>query len=638
MDRARITVFRLIAQMAILIAAYFLCRLVFVWANKAGFNFATSLSAVKLFFYGLRFDLSAIFITNSLFLLLSLLPLPFTFHHYYQAFLKWLFIITNSFFLLLNIIDVAYFPFIHKRMQFDAFLFLDGTKGNDFYNLLPKFLLQYWYLWLFFFALVFLLHKAYSQTLSLKQKVAPSFKNYLYSLLTFIIVMGLSIVAIRGGLQMKPLGIIHASEMTEVQNIPAILNTPFSIINTFNKKRLAAVTYFDDAQISASNSGIHTPQTTQPFSKQNVFVIIVESLSKKYLSFFNGPAKTPFIDSLFAQSMVFTNAFANAKESIQGIPAILSSIPSWQNEPFIFSPYSANKITSLANILKKEGYSSSFFHGGGNGTMGFDSYCKLAAFDTYYGRNEYNNDKDFDGDWGIWDEPFLQFTADKLSQTKQPFVSAVFTLNTHHPFTVPEKYRERFKQNGHPIISCMQYLNLALAAFFEKAKKTAWFNNTLFIITADHTGPQIEQGVANVLDDYRIPIAFYKPGGLLKGIDSSICNQIDILPSVLHLLNYPQPYFSQGNNLFEQHQQNFSINFNAGIYQCIDSAYCYQFNGQNAIGFYNWHTDSLFANNLYSDKLPGGSYKKNEAYLKQKIQIFNNTMINNTMQTGQQKK
>jgi hypothetical protein len=306
MDRARTTVFRLTAQMAIVTVAYFLCRLLFVWLNKSEFNFATSLSAIQLLFNGLRFDLSAIAITNSLFLILSLLPLRFTFNHYYQAFLKWLFIITNSFFLLLNIIDVAYFPFIHKRMQFDAFLFLNGTKGNDFYNLLPKFLLQYWYLWLLFIALVSLLYKAYNQTVSLKQKVHPSLKNYLYSSLTFILVMGLSVVAIRGGLQMKPLGIIHASEMTEVQNIPAILNTPFSIINTFNKKRLAAVTYFDDAQISAFNSGIHTPQTTQPFSKQNVFVIIVESLSKKYLSFFNGPAKTPFIDSLFAQSMVFT--------------------------------------------------------------------------------------------------------------------------------------------------------------------------------------------------------------------------------------------------------------------------------------------------------------------------------------------
>ena len=68
--------------------------------------------------------------------------------------------------------------------------------------------------------------------------------------------------------------------------------------------------------------------------------------------------------------------------------------------------------------------------------MGFNSYCKMAGFDEYYGRDEYNNEKDFDGEWGIWDEPFLENFSDQLSNKKEPFMSTVFTLNTHHPFTI----------------------------------------------------------------------------------------------------------------------------------------------------------------------------------------------------------
>jgi len=623
--------FRLISQIGILLFLYFVCRLIFVFSNHSLFELSSLSNVFLLFLGGMRFDLSAIFFINVLFVALSLLPAPFVANKYYQKFLRFWFVLTNGFFLLLNLCDVAYFPFVHKRMQFDVMLFLNGKKGADFLHLLPTFLLQYWYLILFFVAMVYFLYLSYNRTIRIASIVPNTVKNYLVAIFVFAFSVAFCVLPIRGGLQFKPLDLIHASEMTAVQNIPALINTPFSIFKTVKKKGLKDVEYYMDEQ-TVKMDGIHHPLTNDAFTKQNVVVIIVESLSKKYLGCFGGKAKTPFLDSLFGNGLVFKNAFANAKESVQGIPAIISSTPSWQDDAFIFSSYSTDMITSLPNLLKTQGYQSSFFHGGSNGTMGFDSYSKLAGFDKYFGRSEYDNEQDFDGDWGIWDEPFLQFMNKQLDTMRQPFLSTVFTLNTHHPFNVPAQYKAQLKQGGHPLLSCIQYTDIALSKFFASASKSTWFKNTLFIITADHTGPNVDDDAVEGLDDYRIPIVFYKPDGSMKGTSNAIANQIDILPSTMHLLHYPLPYFAFGNNLFDATASKFSVNYNAGIFQYIDSSYCYQFNGQQGIGSYNWKMDGLFHTNLYTANLKGDAQKRDEQ-LKRTIQLFNHSMITNSMQT-----
>ncbi len=125
-------------------------------------------------------------------------------------------------------------------------------------------------------------------------------------------------------------------------------------------------------------------------------------------------------------SLVFKNAIANAATSIEGIPAVLSSFPNLMPNPYINSSYSGNKLTSMASLLKGEGYLTSFFHGGTNGTMNFDSYANLSGFVNYYGRTEYNNESDFDNNWGIWDEPFLQYTAKTVNAYSSPFGGYIY--------------------------------------------------------------------------------------------------------------------------------------------------------------------------------------------------------------------
>ena len=631
MESYRIRIRRFSLQILVVLGMYAICRALFIYVYWTQLDLQNFWDTARLFAGGMRFDLSSIAISNGLFLLLTLSPHPFTDHKKFRKLAMFIFLVCNGICLLANMIDLAYFEYIHKRTQADALLFISGEKGSDLYRLLPVFLKRYWYFLFLFLFICWLLWKGYTKTMVAKDQVDRSLKNYAWNSAAFLLAVTLSIIAIRGGLQAKPLDIIHASEMTRVNNIPALLNTPFSIFKTIEKNNIPEKKFFPEETLNEFYNGIQQPDTAFTFDQKNIVIIVVESLSKRYISYFGGKAQTPFLDSLFRESLVFTNAFANAKESVQGIPAIFSSIPSWQADPFIFSSYASNQISSLPNILKQKGYQSFFFHGGFNGTMGFDSYAALAGFDAYLGMNEYDNTEHYDGTWGIWDEEFLQFAAEKMSVAQKPFFSGIFTLNTHNPYVIPNKYKKRFNRYKDPFLNCVTYLDYSLSRFFETIKNEPWFKNTLFVITADHTAPFGDPSGYTMMDDHRIPIVFYQSGtDALKGETKIIANQIDILPSVLDLIHYDQPFFSLGKSLFRPKAGISAINYNGQIYQYIDSTYCYHFNGEKPVGFYEWRKDSLLTNNLYPNK-KNAMMLSCDSTLKKNIQFFSQCMIRNKM-------
>ena len=171
-------------------------------------------------------------------------------------------------------------------------------------------------------------------------------------------------------------------------------------------------------------------------------VLIVESFGNEWVGAAGAKKSfTPFLDSLTTESLYFKNGIANGKKSIEAVPSIFASLPSLLEIPYISSQYGNNRIEGLPRILKKEGYTSAFFHGATNGSMKFNGFAAQAGFDHYYGRTEYNNEKHYDGSWGILDEYFNPWTARKLSTLKQPFLASLFTLSSHHPFYIPPHMR-----------------------------------------------------------------------------------------------------------------------------------------------------------------------------------------------------
>jgi phosphoglycerol transferase MdoB-like AlkP superfamily enzyme len=611
-------------QIALLLCLYAFTRLLFLVFNYS--YFAHSESTITPFLFGLRFDLVVICWLNGLLFLVILLPFKFTEHAYFKRIYQILFVSINALALLFNCIDIGYFEFIQKRSTFDLFQTLGGE--NDGMQLLPQYIADYLHVLLIWISIITaLIYFSKSPNITLKT-VSP--KAMIVQLISiFIIFLPLLVLGSRGGWQYRPIDMITASNYAQGKHVSLVLNSPFCIMKSANRAQLEPLKFLPEKQVKELFSPFHYHKDTTLFQPKNVVFIIMESFGSEYTQLANDKESlTPFLDSLATKSTQFTNAYANGKTSIKGIPAIVAGIPTLFDGSFTYSAYNANSFESIATSLKKKGYSTSFFHGGNNGTMGFDVFAKAAGFDHYVGRKEYPKDTDYDGHWGIYDEPFFQFFKHKLDQEKKPFAACFFSLSSHHPYSLPEQYQNKFKGNSLEIGASIQYADYALAQFFKSAEKSAWYKNTLFVITADHTSISKNEQYQTDAGIYSIPLLIYDPKQAQGEIIEKPIQQIDILPSVLEQLNYDLPYFAYGND-FRRAASGYAISFNGQYYQLITAQYCLQFDGEKTIAVYNMKEDKLLKDNLINKAKT--NFKKEEELLKAIIQTYNQSLIENKM-------
>ena len=266
--------------------------------------------------------------------------------------------------------------------------------------------------------------------------------------------------------------------------------------------------------------------------------------------------------------------------------------------------------------------------------MGFQAYARSAGFDLYFGMNEYDGIEAFDGTWAIWDEEFLQYYVRTMSQMQEPFMTAVFTASSHHPFRVPERYKGVFPVGKKPIHPCVGYTDHALRKFFSYAQQQDWYENTLFVITADHTNQVTMQEYATAKGLFEVPIAFYSPQWN-KGIlhEQGAASQTDIMPSVLAYLGYQEPFFAFGEDILTKNKENpWAVCYNHPAYQLLSDSLLLQFDGQKTYAVYNYQNDPLLQNNIAYET----DYSAMERYLRAYIQqyIFRLTTNQLTIETN----
>jgi arylsulfatase A-like enzyme len=575
---------------------YFITRLIFYAYNRPLFPAVGIADFFRDAVYGLRFDSFSIAATNSLFILLSLIPGPLFRRTWYRRVLYWLFMAVNTLCVCANLVDTGYFAFIRKRSTADLFAQLGGQ--TDVLKLVPQFAADFWLLVVFLAAIVFGVHKLYMRTRlrDVPGENSRGAKVILVCVGMFILTAGLAVLAIRGGVQRVPIDIVSAGAVAGSEEAPIVLNTPFTLIKTVDHRPLEALNYYTADELDAIYSPIHHYRDSV-FKKQNVVVLILESFSKEYTKLGGKPGLTPFLDSLMGHSLIFTNGYSNGTKSIEGIPAILSSLPSLMDDPLINSMYANNRQSSFASLLRGEGYETAFFHGGINGTMNFNDWAKLAGYQAYLGRNEYMNDDDFDGFWGIWDEPFLQFAAMRMGKMKQPFHAAVFTLSSHHPYFVPKEYKGKFPEGPLENSVSIRYADHSLRRFFATASKMDWYKNTLFVLVADHCGISDSPFFSNPVGFLSIPILFYRPDNSLKGVHGKVSSQIDILPHAMRLLGYNKPFFAFGEG-FRRPRVGFEPWYHNGTHHVFSDSLTYWYTGGELQNVYNYTKDSLLHHNL----------------------------------------
>ena len=585
---------------------------------------------------GLMFDISAVVYINMLFILLHIFPFEVRYKDVYQLILKYIFFLTNGIAIAMNGMDFVYYRFVDKRATADVFKTFENE--SNLIKLFFRFLYDYWPATLFTFFIWFLMVYFYNKVKVEKPQNVNKIGSFTVNILMIPIVIALVIGAARGGYKhsTRPITISNAARYVDSpRNVAIVLNTPFSIFRTFNKKVLVKYKFFDEEKLKSLYNPIHFPQNTKPFTGDNVVIIILESFAREYIGSLNHSLEggtytgyTPFIDSLINVSLTFDVTIANGKKSIDAMPSILASIPSLET-PYTISHYANNQITGLPELLKSKGYYSAYFHGAPNGSMGFDSFAKMAGFDNYFGLNEYPEKADFDGMWGAWDEPFFKFFGEKMSSFKEPFLASIFSVSSHHPFKVPMKYTGKFKKGSAPILEVVGYSDFALREFFKDISNKQWFNNTLFVITADHTNESVHKEFQNNFGSYSIPIIFFKPGSDLRGIKNRIAQQIDIMPTVLSYLNYDEAYFGFGNNLLDDSYESFAFNTSGSTYHLYMKDHILEMIDNNPIGLFNYKSDIFLEHNLLG-RNPDLQLQM-EDKLKAIIQSYNSRLIDNNM-------
>ncbi len=605
-------------------AVYFVARIVYLVENWS--YFSTNLTfnhLLEMLGGGLVFDTSAILVTNIPYIVLMLFPLHLKETCIYHQVCKWIFLIINGLALAVNLCDAVYFRFTMRRTTTTVFseFSSEGNLGSIFFTET----LRHFYLVLIFVVLMWLMWRLYCSS-RLESHKTTWWRYDVMLLLSLATLAPFVVAGIRGGFTtaVRPITISNANQyVNRPVEAALVLNTPFSLYRTIGKAVFVVPDYYQDEQQMASVfSPVHIPSDTVPMTKKNVVVLIVESFGREYIGALNknlenGQYKgyTPCVDSLISKSITFTRSFCNGRKSIDGMPSILSSIPMFI-EPFFLTPASMNHVSGIASLLAGEGYQTAFFHGAQRGSMGFMAFARSTGFQDYYGREDYDEDErfggdaDFDGMWAIWDEPFLQYYATKMSEMKEPFMTALFTASSHHPYAIPEKYREVYPEEGIIIHKCIRYTDMALGKFFEKASQQPWFKNTIFVLTSDHTNLSDHDYYQTDLGGFCSPVIIYEPGRQPE-MQDKIAQQIDILPTVMGMLHYPKPYFGFGIDLLNTSAEDtWAVNYLNGVYQYVKHGHVLQFDGQQTKAVFAL-TDSLMQYNV-KGQLPQQSQMERE--------------------------
>ena len=607
------SLFALICNLLLVYAVMFVAHLEFLFENYSYFSGNLTFSHLcEMYMGSLRFDVSGILYVNILYIVLMLFPLHFKENKIYHVFCKWIFLVTNWIALLANLIDSVYFKYTMRRTT--ATVFSEFGNEDNMASIFGKEILNHWYLLLLLIVLTFVMFKLYRKPKT-ERKNLVWWKYDISYLLFLAIAVYLSVVGVRGGFTRatRPITISNANQYVDHPIEAAlVLNTPFSIIRTIGIPTFQNVDYYaSEEELENVYTPVHNPSKVKDFKQKNVVIFIVESFGREYIGAFNKDLEggnykgyTPFVDSLIEHSATFRYSYSNGRKSIDGMPSVLSSIPMFV-EPFVLTPASMNRVSGIAGELGKKGYSSAFFHGAQNGSMGFQAFARSTGFDGYYGRDEYNadsrfgGDADFDGTWAIWDEPFLQFYCTAMSEMQQPFMTALFTASSHHPYNVPDEYKSVFPEGDLSIHKCIGYTDNALRKFFDSARKQPWYDNTIFVITADHTNETNHAEYQTDIGGFCVPIIIYEPGNdSIVGNHDKIAQHIDIMPTILGMLGYENSYLAFGCDLFATPAEDtYAVNYLNGIYQYVKFGYVLQFDGTNTKAVYSLD-DTLMQNNL----------------------------------------
>ncbi len=593
-----------------LYAVLMICRIVFYYYNASLLGGIGADEVWMLLKGSLVFDTISVLYLNSLFIALSIVPLRVRGHRLYQRALFWIYMITNSAgIVVLNLADSVYFHFARKRLTAEEMHFA-GNDNNS--AIILRSMADNWYLVPIAAGLIAALWFAYKKIKYRPTDIRNPWAYYPVNLAVACFCAAMFIGGVRGGFShgIRPYTLSNAAHYAKSpQKASMVLSNPFCVLRTSGISEIEVPHYFDDETLGALFTPRHNNYHDRGLDKKNVVLFIMESFSKEHSGYLNpdiypdGQGFTPFLDSLMQEGFTFPNAFANGTKSIDALPSIFTSIPSYKT-PFALLPNSLGEMRGLPRLLADEGYQTSFFSGAQKNSMGFEAYGRLAGIEKFYSREDFEKAKGSGKEliepyWGVFDMPFYGYMGEVLSRERQPFFASVFNLTSHHPFVVPPGYEGKLPQGHTKIHKCVAYTDLSIRKLFDQIKSEPWFGNTIFVFVADHVSSEVyAEKTRTPKGNSAIMMFIYTPDGSVRGSDASTTQQLDVMPTLLGLLGYNKPYFAFGRDVFgEPWRMPMATNYYNQLYQCITDPVTIYFDGSKTIDAFS-SDDILQKNNI----------------------------------------
>lgn len=548
---------RLIVFWLLLFAFY---RLIFILYHHTKIPDGQHSETVLGFFYALRLDLSAA---------CAAVSIPFLLWAFQQFNKQKLIHNINLYFNTVLIAVVSILSIANLKMYGEWGTPLSARAFN--YLMYPKEVLSFISVWSVLLLLTisgiftYIAIKAYK---AFVVNFSYSIENKKLKIAYITIAPVLLLIGYRGGLQLAPINESAAYYSNLQINNHIATNNMWYLLHSFVEANDTKNHYaFMDTETAKKNTlqlleqPIGKTKRIIKHSKPNIVFIILESWTADLIKKLGGENDvTPHFDELTKEGLLFTKMYSSGYRTDQGVVSILSGFPSQPNTSIITTPSKAEQLSSINIELGKQGYQSSFYYGGEIEFANMKSYLLNTHFQKIIDKHNFEPDQ-LNSKWGAHDEFVLQRQLEELQAEKRPFFSVVLTLSTHEPFEVTMQTPFHGTEETELFKKAAYYTDYCLYNYFNEAKKQPWYDNTLFVLVADH-GHRLPKNRNMDFPEGRKITAFITGGALAdslrgKTVDK-ICNQHDLTSTILAQLEIPYNQFTWSRDIMANHTHEFA--------------------------------------------------------------------------------
>ena len=289
----------------------------------------------------------------------------------------------------------------------------------------------------------------------------------------------------------------------------------------------------------------------------NIVLIVLESFHGEYCHFLNSSTLeiTPNLSHLADAGINFSHCYANGVRSAFGLSSIFCSMPALPGRPLMYQTEAIGRLQTGASLLKEIGYETTMLYGGDASYDNLSGFAFASGFEKVIDRHDFPDSADGTV-WGVYDHFLFERLLNELEMNDHPKFMTAYTTSSHPPWKIPDSYVADIGSvpdslfTNRPVQSSMAYVDQVVGEFMEKAQERDWYKNSIFVFTADH-GINAHKDMEDHIRNGHIPFLIFQPGGENKDI-STVVSQVDIIPTILDLIRYPQAIAFFGRSGFEQ--------------------------------------------------------------------------------------